>query len=813
MSSTDLPAHVRVAVIGAGFGGLGAAHALRRAGIEDLIILERRDGVGGTWWDNTYPGIACDVASHLYSFSFAPNPSWSRTFSPGPEIQRYLDDVADRFGLRPLIRFGTQVTGAAWDESAQQWSLSTSRGPLTAQLLVAATGPLSQPSVPDLPGLADFPGEVFHTAAWRHDVDLAGKRVAVIGTGASAIQVVPRIQPQAERLYLFQRSAAWVLPKGDRAITELERAAYRRIPGLQRLARAGVYLSRELLVPGFVRRPGVLRAAELISRLHLERSIADPLLRRALTPDYRLGCKRILPSNDYYPALAQDNVELVPQGLARLEAGPAPGRTAPGAGAVGAGGSGVGAVGAGGSGAGIVVGTGGARHEVDVVVLATGFAATCPPVAEVVTGRDGRTLAQVWQTEGMQALRGTTVAGFPNLFFVIGPNTGLGHNSMVHVIESQLAYLVDAVRTMDADGAVAVEPTPQAQADWNRGLQAAMTRTVWNLGGCTSWYLDAEGRNTTLWPHSTVRLRRELRHFDRGEYRCVPRRPRQRSTVDSVDGTELAVYEQGPADAPAVVLVHGWTLAASVYGTIAADLARDHRVITYDQRGHGGSARAGSLGYSTGALAADLAAVLEATLPDGGKAVLAGHSMGAMTLLALAEEDPDRLLSRATGVLLASTGTDELLPRGAVVPLPLPVRRAAAPLTGAVMSRPPGFGRDDALSRALIKIATLDLRAPRQLVRQSTRIMLACPPDVQRRFADMLWTLDLRGAPALLKVPTHVLVGANDRLTPPWHARRLANALPDCTGLTVVPRVGHMTPIECPALFARQVRALEHLPG
>jgi cation diffusion facilitator CzcD-associated flavoprotein CzcO/pimeloyl-ACP methyl ester carboxylesterase len=783
MSPTDLPRHVRVAVVGAGFGGLGAAHALRRAGVDDLVILERRTGVGGTWWDNTYPGIACDVASHLYSFSFAPNPSWSRTFSPGGEIRRYLDDVADRFGLRPLIRFGTEVRRAAWEESRQHWSLDTSRGRLTADIVVAAAGPLSQPSTPDLPGLEDFPGEVFHTAAWRHDVDLTGRRVAVIGTGASAIQVVPQLQPIVDRLHLFQRSPAWVLPKGDRAISDLERAAYRRIPALQKLARAGIYVGREFLVPGFVRYPAALRAIELASRRHLERSVADPQLRRILTPDYRLGCKRILPSNEFYPAVARSNVEVVPEALARL----------------GPGGS---------AGAGSVVGTGGTRREVDAVVLATGFAATRPPIADAVTGRNGRTLGQVWDAEGMQALRGTTIAGFPNLFFVIGPNTGLGHSSMVHVIESQLTYLVDAVRTMDADGVVSVEPTSTAQADWNRGLQTAMGRTVWNRGGCTSWYLDAHGRNTTLWPHSTMRFRRELRRFDRSEYRCVPRREPRRSTVTSPDGTRLAIYEQGPADAPTVVLAHGWTLAAAFYSAVAADLARDHRVVSYDQRGHGGSDRPGTLGYSTQALATDLAAVLDATLPDGGRAVLGGHSMGAMTVLALAEQDPDALAARARGVLLASTGTDELLPRGAVIPLPLPLRRAAAPLMGALMSRPPGLGRDDALSRALVTLTTLGRRTPRQVVGLSTRTVLACPPDVQRGFADMLWTLDLRAAPPMLKVPTHVLVGAHDRLTPLWHARRLANALPDCTGLTVVPRVGHMTPVECPSVFARQLRLL-----
>jgi cation diffusion facilitator CzcD-associated flavoprotein CzcO len=495
MTAAALPRSARAVVIGAGFGGLGAAHALRRAGIADVLVLERRDGVGGTWWDNTYPGIACDVASHLYSFSFAPNPTWSRTFSPGEEIRSYLDGVADRFGIRPLIRFGTQVQAAVWDDALGRWSLTTSRGELDTELLVVATGPLSEPKLPGVDGLADFPGPVFHTARWRHDVDLTGLRVAVVGTGASAVQVVPRIQPQVARLHLFQRSPAWVLPKGDRAITAAERLAYRRIPALRKLARAGIYLSRELLAPGFTRYPQALRAAELISRRHLQRSVADPALRRALTPDYRLGCKRILPSNDFYPALACGNVEVLPQALLRLEPD------------------------------GHVVGDRGTRRAVDAVVFATGFAATRPPMADTLTGRDGRTLGQVWDTTGMQALRGTTVAGFPNLFLIAGPNTGLGHSSMIHVIESQLAYLTDAVRIMRAEGAAVIEPTRAAQDRWNRDLQQAMRHTVWVRGGCTSWYLDADGRNTTLWPHTTLRLRRELKHLDRGEYRAVKRPP------------------------------------------------------------------------------------------------------------------------------------------------------------------------------------------------------------------------------------------------------------------------------------------------
>jgi cation diffusion facilitator CzcD-associated flavoprotein CzcO len=487
-----LPRHVRVAVIGAGFGGLGAAKALRDAGLTDLVILERRDGLGGTWWDNSYPGIACDVPSHLYSFSFAPNPHWSRTFATGSEIQQYLEDVADRFDLRRSIRFGCEVTAARWRQDDCCWQLTTPAGELTADLLVAATGPLSQPSIPRIPGLDSFSGPAFHTAQWRHDLDLTGKRVAVVGTGASAVQVVPKIQPVVSALTLFQRTPPWVLRKGDRPITGLERAAYRRFPALQRLARAAIYLSREAGVGGFVKRPDVMKLPQRLALMHLAAQIKDPALRAVVTPSYRLGCKRVTPSNDYYPALAEPNVTVVPAALQRIE-----GDT--------------------------LIGSDGSRLPADVLVLATGFAVTDPPLARLITGRYGRTLDQAWRDCGLQALRGTTIAGFPNLFLMIGPNTGLGHSSMIYMIESQLPYLVSAVRTMDRDQVAAIEPTDSAQQRWNQRLQSRMPATVWATGGCASWYQDAHGRVTTLWPYSTLRFRRELRRLDPREYAPLTR--------------------------------------------------------------------------------------------------------------------------------------------------------------------------------------------------------------------------------------------------------------------------------------------------
>jgi cation diffusion facilitator CzcD-associated flavoprotein CzcO len=485
-----LPRHVRVAIIGAGFGGLGAGIRLARAGRADFVILERAGSVGGTWRDNTYPGCACDVPSHLYSFSFAPNPDWSHTFSRQPEIRQYLEDVADRSGIRGRIRFGTEVTGARWDAARALWQVRTSRGELTADVLISAAGPLSEPSIPDIPGLAEFPGAVFHSARWDHGYDLAGKRVAVIGTGASAIQLVPQIQPLAAMLVLFQRTPAWVLPRRDRRITGAERWLYQHVPLAQRLARLGIYLSRESTVGAFTRRPHLLRAAQRLALRNLAASISDPGLRAKLTPRYIMGCKRILLSSDYYPALARPNVEVVASGLARVD-GPA------------------------------VIAQDGTAHEVDAIIFATGFHTTDMPIAERILGADGRSLAEAWGAD-MRALRGTTVTGFPNLCLVIGPNTGLGHNSMVHIIESQLNYILGYLAALDESGAAALDARPGAQERWCAAIERRMGRTVWATGGCVSWYLNAAGRNPTLWPASTLRFRHETRRFDPAEYDFIP---------------------------------------------------------------------------------------------------------------------------------------------------------------------------------------------------------------------------------------------------------------------------------------------------
>ncbi|MEY9840176.1 flavin-containing monooxygenase [Streptacidiphilus sp. EB103A] len=492
-SSAEEPVqHVRVAVVGSGFGGLGAAVRLRQEGVTDFVVLERAASVGGTWRDNSYPGCACDVPSHLYSFSFAPNPDWPRTFSGQPEIRAYLERMADRFQLRAHLRFQHELLGARWDAGQAHWVLETSQGRYTAEVLVSACGPLADPVVPDLPGLADFPGEVFHSARWNHDYDLAGKRVAVVGTGASAIQIVPMIQPQVEKLVLLQRTPPWVMPRMDRDITTAERRLYRRLPVTQRALRTALWAVREGQTGMFTKRPVLLRAAERIARRNLASHIKDPALRARLTPDYRFGCKRVLLSNTYYPALAQPNVEVVASAVEEVRGSS-------------------------------VVAADGSEHEVDAIVFGTGFHVTDMPIGDRITGAAGRTLAEEWK-DGMAALRGTTVSGFPNLLLVIGPNTGLGTSSMVLQIESQLNYLADYLRRLDgATGSAALDVSPAAQQRWNEEVQRRMATTVWNTGGCHSWYLDANGTNTTLWPGTTAQFRRETRTVDLAEYEPVRR--------------------------------------------------------------------------------------------------------------------------------------------------------------------------------------------------------------------------------------------------------------------------------------------------
>jgi cation diffusion facilitator CzcD-associated flavoprotein CzcO len=475
-----------VAIVGSGFSGIGLAIRLREQGVEDFAVLERGDGVGGTWHYNTYPGCGCDIPSNLYSFSFAPNPDWSRTYSRQPEIRAYLERTVERFGVRDKIRLNCEVRGAGWDEAAQRWVLDTAHGEVRAKVLISGTGPLVEPKIPDFPGLDTFKGPMFHSARWDHSVDLKGKRVASIGTGASAIQYVPSIAPDVSQLYVLQRTPPWVMPHSARPVTRFEKRLYRALPAAQRAVRGAIYASRELLVLGFVKQPKGMGLVAKIATKHRERSLRSrPELIPATTPNYTVGCKRILPSNDWYPALARDNVELVTSGVAEVREHS-------------------------------IVTADGRELEVDALVFGTGFDVIDIPVARLVRGRDGRALEDVWDGSPRAHL-GSTVPGFPNFFIMLGPNTGLGHNSMIYMIESQIAYVMDALRELREQGADIVEVRPEVEARHHEEVQRRMQGTVWNTG-CTSWYQDAKGNNPTLWPDWTWQFRRRTARFNAAEY-------------------------------------------------------------------------------------------------------------------------------------------------------------------------------------------------------------------------------------------------------------------------------------------------------
>ncbi len=483
---TSSQTHAKVVIVGGGFSGIGMAARLKESGIDDLIVLERADDVGGAWQANTYPGCTCDVPSHLYSFSFAPNPEWSSTYAPQAEIQEYLRTCADTLDVRRHLRLGVALERADWREDEQHWELATSDGTLTADVVVSAMGPLTEPKLPDVPGLEGFEGAVMHSARWDHDLDLRGKRVASIGTGASAIQYVPEIVDDVDHLFVFQRTAPWVMPHGKRPISDAERKLYRRVPAAQRLVRGAVYVGRELLVLGFAKQPRVMGQIARLARAHRDKQVPDPKLREAVTPNYSLGCKRMMPSNRWYPALAKPNVELVTSALREIRP-----RS--------------------------VVDAAGVEREVDAIIFGTGFKVTEMPAAEHVHGRDGVLLGALWNG-GPRAYLGTAIPGFPNFFMLLGPNTGLGHSSMVYMIESQLEHVRAAIAAKDAAGAATIEVRAAAHDAFNADVDARMRGTVWDIGGCSSFYIDETGRNATLWPDWTWRFRRLATQFDPDAY-------------------------------------------------------------------------------------------------------------------------------------------------------------------------------------------------------------------------------------------------------------------------------------------------------
>jgi cation diffusion facilitator CzcD-associated flavoprotein CzcO len=476
----------QVVIVGAGFAGLGMAMSLKRAGIHDFVVLERAEEVGGTWRENHYPGAACDVESHLYSYSFEPSPRWTRSFAPQREILEYLIRCSDKYGIRPHIRFGAAVVAARFDEGASAWEIRTADGTRQrARVLVSATGALNRPSLPDIPGLGAFRGKTFHTARWDHSFSLERKRVAVVGTGASAIQIVPSIASRVARLHVFQRTPPWILPKMDRPLGAAERAIFRLAPSIQMLSRRAIYWQREALALGFVVEPRILKALSLVARRYLRASVADRALRDKLTPSYTMGCKRILPTNDWYPTLQRDNVEVVTERIAEVR--PRAIATADGV-----------------------------ERPVDAIVLATGFEAAEQMAPFEVHGRGGRDLNDAWRG-GAEAYLGTTVSGFPNLFVLIGPNTGLGHSSMILMIESQVAYVVSAIETMRARGLTRVDVRQDVQTKYNDRIHERLKGTVWSTG-CTSWYRTRNGKNTTLWPGFTFEFRLRTRKFDASAY-------------------------------------------------------------------------------------------------------------------------------------------------------------------------------------------------------------------------------------------------------------------------------------------------------
>ena len=477
-----------VAVIGGGISGIGAAIAVERDGLGTPLVLERAAQLGGTWRDNTYPGCACDIPSHLYSYSFAPNPDWSRMFAEGPEIQSYVLDVAADHGVPSRASLGTEVEAARWDDDAQVWRIETSTGPVEAPALVLAAGPLHEPVLPDVPGIERFRGEAFHSARWRHDLDLTGRRVAVVGSGASAAQFIPAIQPQVASLTLFQRTPGWVMPKPDFRFPAAVRWALRHVPGLRRLFRAGLWAQADAMILS-IHRPGLVRRlVHPIARWNLRRAVEDPELRRLLTPDYVLGCKRALISNDYYPALAQENVTVVPQAVREVR------ETS-------------------------VVDAAGVEHEVDVIVYATGFHVTDLPVTDRVFGKDGRSLAELWQGQP-RAYRGTSVSGYPNLFMLFGPN--IGSANAFTMLDAQLRYLCDGLRQLRAGGHASADVRPEAQAAWNERIDRGLDGTAWVVGGCTSYYQDAGGRNAAAWPWTMRAMHRALRRFPLEDFTTSP---------------------------------------------------------------------------------------------------------------------------------------------------------------------------------------------------------------------------------------------------------------------------------------------------
>lgn len=471
-------------ILGGGFAGLGAAIKLREAGIENFLLLEKANELGGVWRENTYPGCACDVPSALYSYSFAPNPAWSRVFAGQVEIKRYLQDTAERQGVLPYVRFQHEALKAYWSDAESCWIIETNQGEFRARFAIMACGPMHEPVLPKVQGLGSFEGEIFHSSRWRHDIDLRGKRVAVIGTGASAIQFVPEIQPLVKHLSVFQRTPHWVLPKMDQTLPPLVQRLFKHLPLAQLAVRGAVFGIFETLNGG-MQNIAAMKQFQRLALFNLRRTVKDPELRQRLTPNYVIGCKRVLQSNQWYPALVQKNVDVISSALAEVR-----GKT--------------------------LIAADGSEHEVDVIILGTGFEVAEPPIAKRVFNRYGVSMADVWQGSP-EGYLGTMVADCPNGFLMFGPNIAVSSSAFL-IIEAQLAYIVDAITQARAQGITSIETNPERMAEFNRRIQSALQNSVWNRGGCSSYFIDRNGRNSTAWPWTTLEMRRQLSRFNLDEY-------------------------------------------------------------------------------------------------------------------------------------------------------------------------------------------------------------------------------------------------------------------------------------------------------
>ena len=484
------PAEFSVAIIGAGFAGLCMAIRLKQAGIDNFTIFEGAGDLGGTWRDNTYPGCACDIPSHMYSFSFELNADWPRVYSSWQAIQDYLQRCADKYDVRRHIRFDTRIAQLHFDEKSGVWSLTAGSGvTFHANAVASGTGPLNKPSIPDFPGLGKFQGKRFHSAEWDHDYDLSGKTVASIGNGCSAIQYVPKIAPKVAKLYVFQRTPTWIMPRFDRAYTAVERWAFKHLPGWKRLYRYYVYWRNEYYGLGIIgKHPFFTNLLQKLALLHLKSKVKDADLREKLTPTFQIGCKRINIEDHYYPTLQRDNVELVTGGVREI--------TAQG-----------------------LVGQDGVEREVDAIIFGTGFVTDDYLQPMEIFGRGGRELTATWQ-QGVETYLGITVAGFPNFFLLLGPNTGLGHNSVVFMIEAQVNYVLDAIKKLRAGSGGAFDVRSKVQHTFHDKVQRELASTTW-ASGCQSWYLAPDGKNYIIWPGFTPSYWWQTRKFDIAPYELL----------------------------------------------------------------------------------------------------------------------------------------------------------------------------------------------------------------------------------------------------------------------------------------------------